>query len=455
MSDALPLQPGQEVELTIDSLAFGGDGVGRHEHVPVFVPFVCPGETVAATITVPKKRHAHAIAQEVITPAPERVMPPCQVFGACGGCQLQHLDYTAATAAKTRMVSDVMARVGKLPDVPVRDTVPSPVPYGYRNKIELTAAPAEGGGVDLCYHGVDPDERIPVLDCPIALPEIGVLLEAVTGWLGQTGWPVYDDSTSEGLLRTVALRYSTSTREANVLLTTGRRDVPDKVAQINALREANPQIVGVRHVARTRASQSTTGRSVGEMYGRPMNFKVLDISLRVSPEAFFQVNDLLLPAVYERIAAALEVRRGDHLADLYGGVGTFGMRLAKEVDHVTLLEMDRTAVQDAKANGRYNRIQNMTILRGQVEQQLTTIHESRPIDTVVLDPPRRGCSPGVLTALAKLRPRRVAYLSCDPPTLARDLQQLETLGLRTIEVQPFDMFPQTAQIEALATLEPR
>jgi len=453
MPDAIPLQAGQQIEFTVDSLAVGGDGVGRYENVPIFVPFVCPGETVSATITTPKKRHAHAIAQEVISPAPERVLPPCPVFGGCGGCQLQQLDYAAATAAKTQMVADVLARVGKLPDVPVRDTIPSPLPYGYRNKIELVATPSEAGGVDLCYHGVDPDERIPVLDCPIALPEIGLLLEGVTGWLGQTEWPVYDEQTSEGLVRNVAIRYSTSTREANVLLTSGRRDLPGKAQQINALREAYPQIVGVRHVARTKASQTPHGRSVGELYGRSLAFDVLDLSLRVSPEAFFQVNDTLLPALYERIAAGLELRSRDHIADLYGGVGTFGLRIAKEVEHVTLLELDRTAVQDAKGNARYNRIANIDILRGQVEQQLTNIHLEQRIDAVVLDPPRRGCSPGVLTALAKIRPRRVAYLSCDPPTLARDLQQLQTLGMKTLEVQPFDMFPQTAQIEALAILE--
>ena len=455
MPPELPLEPGQEVTLRIDNLAFGGDGVGRHDNIPIFVPFVCPDEQVTATITVPKKRHAHAVASEVTAPAPERVPPPCPVYGACGGCQLQHLDYAAATAAKTRMVADVLARVGKLPDVPVHETIASPVPFGYRNKIELAAVPAESGGIDLCYHGVDPDDRIPVVDCPLALPEVNVLLEAVTAWLDQAGWPVYDEETTEGLIRSAAIRYSTSTQEANVLLTTGRRDVPDKVAQINALREAYPQIVGVRHVARTRASTSTSGRSVGEMYGRPMNFKVLDISLRVSPEAFFQVNDLLLPMVYEKIAAALEPRHGDHLTDLYGGVGTFGIRLAKEVNHVTLLEIDRTAVQDAKANARYNKAVNLDILRGQVEQQLTNIHEQHPIHTVVLDPPRRGCSPGVLTALAKIRPRRIAYLSCDPPTLARDLKLLSEQGFRTLEVQPFDMFPQTAQIEALATIEPK
>lgn len=455
MPDAMPLQAGQKIEFTVDSLAVGGDGVGRYENVPVFVPFVCPGETVTATVTVPKKRHAHAIAQEVHAPAPERVEPPCPLFGGCGGCQLQQLDYPAALAAKTRMVADVLARVGKLPDVPVLETIASPLPYGYRNKIELVAAPGETGGVDLCYHGVEPDELLPVLDCPIALPELSALLDAVTAWLAQTDWPVYDERTSDGLVRSVALRYSTSTREANVLLTTGRRDLPGKATQIAALREANPQIVGVRHVARTKASQSPRGRTVGELFGRALNFQVLDLSLRVSPEAFFQVNDALLPQVYAAIAAGLDLRHGDHVADLYGGVGTFGLRLAREVGHVTLLELDHTAVQDAKGNARYNRVSNVTILRGQVEQQLTNLHLEQRIDTVVLDPPRRGCSPGVLTALAKLRPRRVAYLSCDPPTLARDLQQLATLGLRTISVQPFDMFPQTAQIEALAVLEPR
>ncbi|NUP98265.1 MAG: 23S rRNA (uracil(1939)-C(5))-methyltransferase RlmD [Armatimonadetes bacterium] len=446
---------GQEVTLTINGLAFGGEGVGRVEQVPVFVPDVCPGEVVSAQISEVKKRFARGRLEQVIEPAPARVAPPCPIFGICGGCQLQHLDYPAQVAAKTQMVADIMTRVGHLPDVPIAATVPSALPFGYRNKVELTCAPAADGTLALHFHQREADRLVEVAHCPIALPEVNLLIEELGYWLNETGWPAYDPATGEGLVRSLALRYSTSAREATVVLTTGRRELPEKNLAIDRLRKRLPQVVGLRHLARTRASQSAEGRPVGDLVGRPLRFKVADLSLRVSPEAFFQVNDLMLEPMWQHLRTALEPRSQDHLADLYGGVGTFGMLLARDVERVTILEIDSTAAHDARANARFNELAQVEVVRGQVEQNLADLHRERAINLVVLDPPRRGLSEGVIGVLARLKPRRIAYISCDPATLARDLERFAQAGLGTLGVQPFDLFPQTGHIESIATIAPR
>ncbi len=447
------VQPGDRISLTIDRLAYGGEGVGRYEGLTVFVGEVCPGETVNVEVTEVKPRFARARLREVERAAPERVPALCPIYGECGGCQLQHLDYPAQVASKTDAVRDAMRRLGRLPDIEVRDCIPSPLPFGYRNKIELAATTDEHGRIALAYHTVGDDRYlVPVHDCPLALPEVNGLLEAVLPWLNDTGWPPYDLEKSTGLVREVGLRFSTSTREANMMLISGRRDLPDKAHWVERLRAALPELVGVRHRARTRASQSPHGRTVSARIGRPLHVKLGELSLRVSPDAFFQVNEWMLGPLADVVIAALEPRRDDIVADLYAGVGTFGLAVANAVREVVLLEVDPDAIDDAEANVKFNRLENVRIEHGQVEQKLSWLsREVRPTK-LILDPPRQGLSDAVLRIAVSAKPRGIAYVSCDPTTLARDLGRFAAAGYRTQWVQPLDLFPQTYHVESVASL---
>ncbi len=446
------IEVGRSVELEIGDLAYGGEGVGRLGAVPVFVPDVCPGERVAVRIVEVQKRYARGLVTDLLQPGPERIAPVCPLHGTCGGCGLQHLDYPAQVVAKTHAVKELLARVGHLPEVPVAETVPSPLAIGYRNKVELECRHRAGGGIELCYHQREPAELVAVDFCPLALPEVNALIEGVAAWLSEGDWPAYEPETGEGLIREVGLRYATSTREANLMLITGRRELPDKQPRLRELRQAFPQLVGIRHVARTRASQRPHGREVGDLIGRALRFRVGALSLRVSPECFFQVNDGLVEPLIDAVRDALKPDSSDHLADLYGGVGTFGLSLAGECDRVSLLEIDPAAVHDARANVEHNGLTNVEPLRAQVEQRLAAVHGARRLDKVVVDPPRRGLSEGVIGLLARLKPARIAYVSCDPSTLARDLRRFADSGYQILGVQPFDLFPQSPHIEAVATL---
>jgi 23S rRNA (uracil1939-C5)-methyltransferase len=452
MPEPLPA-PGDHATLTIDSLAFGGDGVGRHKGLAIFVPGVCPGETVEIVITEVKSSFARAELLSVTAAAPERTAPFCPVYGRCGGCQLQHLAYPAQVAAKTGFVRDALARLAKMPDVPVAEAIASPLPIGYRNKIELEVTIDAEARLALAYHGAAPDERVVIDDCPLALPELNILVDTVREWLNQTGWPAYDAGSSQGLVRGVGLRYSASQREATLLLTSGRRDLPDKKPWLDRLRAGEPRLVGIRHRARTRASQSPHGRPVSERLGRPLRVLLPGgLSLRVTPEAFFQVNEWQLPALLEQVRLALDPQPGDHLVDAYAGVGTFGLALAGAVGRVTLIEVEPEAVRDAEANVAFNKLANVVLAAGQVEQRLAALGREARVDKLILDPPRQGCSEAVVRVAAGLRASRMAYVSCDPATLARDLARFAAHGYRTIGVQPLDLFPQTYHVESVATL---
>jgi 23S rRNA (uracil1939-C5)-methyltransferase len=447
------LAPGDQVSLTIDDLAYGGDGVGRLAGFAVFVPDVCPGEIVRVEIGEVKRSFARARLLAVEQAAPERAVPLCPVYGRCGGCRLQHLDYDAQVKAKTAFVRDALVRVGRLPDVIVADTLPSPLPYGYRNKVDMAVILDEHARPGTAYHGRDAEDLVLIDDCPLAMPEVNLLLDTVRAWLHETGWPVFDEQTTKGLVREVALRWSAAGREATLLLTTGRRDVPDKRPWIDRLRKLDPRLVGVRHRARTRASQTPQGRGVAERVGRPLRVKLPNgLSLRVSPDAFWQVNELLLPTLIEQVILAVDPQPGDHVADMYAGVGTFGLSLAKDVRQVTLLEVEPDAVHDAEANIEFNKLTNVKVEHGQVEQRLAALGREQRIDKLILDPPRQGCSDAVVRIAAGTRPARIAYVSCDPTTLARDLNRFEAAGYVTTGVQPLDLFPQTYHVECVATL---
>lgn len=449
------LEPGTEHELAIDDLAFGGDGVGRLSGVPVFVPDVAVGERVRVRLREVRGRYARGELLAVLQPSPDRVPPTCPLVGTCGGCQLQHLDVAAQRAAKAGMVRENLRRVGHLPDVPVAEPVPSPRALGYRNKADFAcfAPPGEPSRPALGFHARDGRSLIEVAECPLCRPELNALLKVVAGWLQETGWPVYDPRTGAGLVRGVGLRVAPG-GEATVLLTTGRREVVDKAPRIRELRRRAPQIVGVRHFVRTRASQTALGKPQGNLEGRALRFPVAGLSLRVAPECFFQVNEAMLEPMIAHLREALQPGPKDHLADLYAGVGTFGLALAGEVERVSLVEVDRAAMHDAEANAQHAGLTNVALLRGQVEQQIAGVLGGGPVAKVVLDPPRAGCTEAVLRFVARCRPRRIAYVSCDPATLARDLARLRDAGYDTLGVQPFDLFPQTTHIECIATLKP-
>ncbi len=453
MVDGPPVQLGDRVTLRCDRLAYGGDGVGRYEGLTVFVAGVCPGETVAVEIEQVRPRFARGRLVEVVEASPERVAPPCPYYGECGGCQLQHLDYPAQVASKTVAVRDAMARLGRLPEVEVRECVPCPLPVGYRNKIELAATTDERGRLTLAYH---PREEggplVPIRECLLALPEINGLLEAVEAWLRETGWPAYDEEDGSGLIREVGLRYSPTTREATLLLTSGRRDLPRRERWFDELGARLPELVGLRHRARTRASQTPDGRPVGERLGRPLRVLHEGLSLRVSPDSFFQVNEWLRGDLVAQVRAALEPQRDDRVADLYAGVGLFGLSVAREVARVVLLEVDRDAADDALANVRFNELGNVEVEQGQVEQRLSAIGREVQPTKIIVDPPRQGLSEAVLRITAGIGAQRIAYVACDPTTMARDLARLVKLGYAVDWVQPLDLFPQTYHVECVAAL---
>ncbi len=394
----------KSIELDITDLAYGGDGVGHTDGRACFVPFTLPGERVRVHLTQETKRYARAEIVEVLTRSPERIKPPCPHFRACGGCRYQHLNYAAQIRWKQKQVSEILARIGGFRAPPLEPMIPSPHPYGYRNKITL-----HGPGQP-AFLALNDRRSIPIAHCPLATEPINAILR-------------------EQLQRTLA--------EGDCL-------------------------VGEHLVIRS--NQAGEARWFTECDGRRTAFdgkpgtlteKVLDQSYDYPLNSFFQVNPEVLNQILATAGMRFETFGCSTLVDAYCGVGVFVLALARRHQRGIGIEVDGEAIAAARTNATRQEAHHVTFLQGRAEACLERVLRDSPADhtCLVLDPPRAGCSAPVLRAVTRHRPRHLLYLSCVPPILTRDLKQLEQSGYRLVRVQPFDMFPQTAHIECLAELD--
>jgi len=401
--------------LRLDSLAHGGEAVGRLDGKVVFVIGGIPGELVRVDIVEDTPRYSRARLIEVLEASPDRIVPPCPHYNECGGCHLQHLRYERQLDAKTTIVRDQLARLGGIANPPVLPMVGMAAPWAYRNHVQLHAHARQLG-----YRRPRSHEVVPVRHCLIAHP----LLDAM--------WPGEVPATVERL--TLRAGHATGERlalvEAREALDGASLRLPEDVAIVQDL--------------------GTTVRAL--RHGPWLHDQLLGFTMRVSARAFFQ-NNTMQAEVLARIAGEwLALQPGELLLDAYCGVGAFLLLLTPSGGRGLGIESSPEAVADARQNARARiDADALRFAIGDVSRVLSR----RPVrcDAVVLDPPRTGCSPEALALLADTGARRLAYISCDPATLARDVAQLARHGYRLTMVQPVDMFPQTYHIECVALLE--
>jgi len=416
------------MRLQIEKLVGGGRGLARYNGQVVFVPHVLPGEIVEVDLLPPPHRtqppdYLEGTVRQILEPALERRVPPCPLFGICGGCQLQHLTREAQCRYKREVLMDALARIGKLTGILVQPTVASPADFGYRCRVRFAVKHGQMG-----FYAYHTHRIVPVSECPILTSALNTLLKDIQGNL-----PLY--TLSEVELQAATASGAPHMEEVLVILR--GKQFPAGVAK--AFYETRrPLLCGM--VIETDRGRQTWGRTTLTYSGMPR-------PLRVRHNAFVQIN----LEVNRLIIACLmsQICKEDRVLEFYSGSGNITLPLSQHADSVTAIERCRHAVADARAN--LKGVTNVILRCAPVEQAIPTL--KGPYTVAVLDPPREGVPSNVLTALARLRPQRIFYLSCDPATLARDLARLCKDGYTCTSVWPFDMFPQTAHVEALATLE--
>lgn len=446
------VRDGKLLELELTDLAYGGDAVGRFEGRAIFVPGGIPGERVRVRLVSERKNFARATMVEVLQASPDRVAPLYPDLGESGGFQWQHIAYPAQLRWKTHIVRQLMQRVGRFADAPVRPMIGMPDGsdlWRYRTVAQFAI------GVDGAI-GFRRENSHDVLDmptCPLVHPTLDELYQSVRGWMRDHWGTAATNYTQRFTLRVAAnppnaLTAGESEPGKGLLTIEARKGgACSTVEEVTALAEAlhadTPALAGVVIVGMAGAP-IIAGKDY--LYER-----VLGKSYRISAGSFFQVNATQTPTLVREVQAAAQLKSTDHLLDGYSGVGLFSLIFADEAAHVTAIESVPSATANAHANALLNHAVNITITEGMLEHALTTLDTTRDrIDVALVDPPRAGCHPQALQEIQRLAPRTFVYVSCDPSTLARDLRIMCDHGYRLESVQPVDMFPFTSHIECVA-----
>ena len=455
---------GDELEVSVDTLAFGGQGVARPDGFVVFCADTAPGDRARVRVRKSRRRFAEADLVEVVSPGPDRIAPPCPYVPRCGGCRLQHVEYEAVLQAKRDQVADHLARIAHLPEVPVLAADAAAQHYGYRNKMEYSAAPAEGGGIDLGFHERGRwDHVVDVRECLLATPLGNALRETVRAWAADESVVAFDQrrltadgdpgpAGQPGALRHVVVRVGVNTGQGLVTVVTapGGDDAVDRLGP--RLVAAHPELVGLVHAVNDGVAEVTGGLPSRVVHGQDwLEEEVRGVRLRLSAGAFFQTNTTMAERLYERAAEAAELTGGEVLYDLYAGAGSVGLVLAPHAAAVVAIEIVPDAVRDAQANAAANGLDRYQAICGDVRVVLREQRGELPApDVAIVDPPRAGLSGGAVRRILELAPPVLVYISCHPATFADNARRFVDGGYRLEWVRPVDMFPQTPHIEAVA-----
>jgi 23S rRNA (uracil1939-C5)-methyltransferase len=454
---------GDTLSLTIDDLAFGGEGVARADGYVVFVPGGVPRDRVRVRLDQARARFGRGVIEAVEEPSPHRVSAPCPYFGRCGGCRLQHVAYPAQLAMKTKQVADVLERIGGLAGFELRPMLGAPDLYGYRNKMEFTVAPPRAGSAEATRNagavvGLHQAERYDaVLDverCLLQSDAMNGLLDEVRRFFAERALPPYEGQSGEGLLRFLMLREGRRTGEAMVNVVTASPAVSELAPLVGRLQARVPGTSSVVMNVNPKKASVALGVEEHLLGGRDhIREQIGGVTFQISANSFFQTNTAQAERLFAIVLEATGLEGDETVIDLYSGTGAISLLLARRCRHVYGIELAQAAVDDAARNAAANDITNCTFLAGEVRFVLPSlIAKGVTAEVVVADPPRAGFHPKALGALTALAPARIVYVSCNPSTLARDLGELVRGGYRLEWVQPVDMFPHTPHIEAVARL---
>ena len=415
----------ERLVLDVERLTFGFDALAHHDGEVVFLPYAAPGDRVTASVVARHRGYLQAEIDAVERPGPGRVLPGCRFFPRCGGCQWQHVAPSAQRDAKAAIVAEQLARLAGVRDVEVLPTIASPHDWGYRGRVTLVVEGRRAG-----YHRARSHALVEITGCPIADPAVSAHLDAAREWLGE--------------LRVPLRRVTILAAPGGVVL-----------AGLAARRPGSPDHAASEAVLARRATVRGTvlvGGGERLVAGDPTVRLPLEagLDLEVPADVFTQVNPAANPGLVATVLTLGRFVRGERVLDLYCGAGNFTLPLARREITAEGIERDGLAIATARENASRLGLRHASFRATTVAAGLATLAPDT-VDALILDPPRAGAA-DVVADIARLRPRRVIYVACDPATLARDVRAFATHGMRIVRAQPIDRFPQTFHVETVAEL---
>jgi 23S rRNA (uracil1939-C5)-methyltransferase len=416
------------MKIEIEKLAFGGAGVGRVQGKVFFVKSGVPGDILDVRVTREKGNYAEAEIEDILTPSPERKTPPCPVFGQCGGCHWQHINYSYQLKAKEGIFRETLERIAGIREVEIEPIVPSPKEYGYRSRVTLSVEFQKERCL-LGYHGEKSRKLIEIEGCPIATKPIDEAITSLAGFL--------KSSLNKLRYPLKKIHIASDENAAYITLASSLYHEPKKLDPF-----------------RKNLNDYSSAENIGIAGEEEREFELTlsGLTFYSVPSVFTQANKWINEQIINTLIEYAGLEGRERVLDLYCGIGNFSLHLAKRAKEAIGVDVSAKAIKLAKRSAELNSIKNVTfeaIPSGFLVEE--SLKRKDKFDLVVLDPPREGAKE-VIKGLSELCPYRIIYVSCDPPTLARDLKMLKDSGYRVVRIKLFDMFPQTYHIESLALL---
>ena len=445
----MALKKNQEIELLIEGYTAEGNGVGHFDGMAVFVSGTAKGDTVLAHIIKAKKSYAVAIVKKILNPSKNRIPVDCESFRSCGGCAYRHISYEAEKTLKEQKVRDAFLRIGHL-DVKIMPIITDKTER-YRNKAQYPVGFDKE--IKTGFYAQKSHRIINIDDCVLQPKEFSTIVKIVRKWIAEYGISIYDNENYKGLIRHIYIRKAFVTGQIMVCLVCNGTEIP-KCSQLCSQLKNVEGVSSVVLNVNTEKTNVILGKECKTLWGSDFIEDVLcGVKIKISPLSFYQVNHDCAEKLYAKAGEYAGENGSETVLDLYCGAGTIGLSMANKIGRLIGVEIVKEAVEDAKENAKNNNINNAEFYCGDAKDAVKMLRDKGITpNTVILDPPRKGCDKEVISCVAEMNPEKIVYVSCDVSTQARDCAFFKELGYETLEVTPVDMFPRTAHTESVALL---
>lgn len=457
---AKEINKNDEFELEIDDISTGGEGIAHIDGYALFIKDAIPGDVVRVKVIKAKKNYGYGRLIKIVKPSKDRVQPVCPVARQCGGCQIQHLSYDAQLAYKENKIKNCLVRLGKFPKEQI-DKIMEPLmgmeePYHYRNKAQFPVGRNKDGELVTGFYASRTHSIIPATHCAIQDKRNEEILNTVLEFMKEFGIEPYDEVTHTGLVRHILTRVGYHTGEIMVCLVLNGKNLPHQDVFVERL----AKIEGMKSISINVNREKTNvilGNKVKTLWGTDYIVDSIGtIQYQISPLSFYQVNPVQTQKLYQVALDYAGLTGNEIVWDLYCGIGTISLFLAKQAKMVYGVEIVPEAIADANRNKEFNQIKNVEFFVGASERVLPEKYRESggkmSADVIVVDPPRKGCDVSLLQTILDMGPERVVYVSCDPATLARDLRFLCDGGYDLMKVRGCDMFGHSGHVETVCLL---
>ena len=450
----MKLKKNDIVQTTIEDMGHNGEGIGKIDGYPLFIKDAVIGDEIEAIVTKVGESYGYGRVKEIRKPSLHRVEPLCPYAGPCGGCQIQALEYSRQLEYKENTIGNHLKRIGGFENPPMEPIIGMEQPYYYRNKAQFPVGKDKDGRIITGFYAGRTHRIIDNRRCYLGLPVNEDILNHVISYMEECGVEPYNEETGAGIVRHVLIRCGFYSREIMVCLVVNAKSLPASEKLVERLKNVSG-MASITISVNRKKTNVIMGEDIRLLWGKPyITDSIGTIQYQISPLSFYQVNPVQTRKLYELVLEYAGLTGKETVWDLYCGIGTISLFLARAAGRVCGVEIIPQAIEDAKQNAALNDIDNAKFFVGKAEDVLPQKYRDEQInaDVIVVDPPRKGCDEKLLETMVQMQPKRIVYVSCDSATLARDLKYLCANGYELMRVRGVDQFCQTVHVETVCLM---